>query len=258
MEQRFDGMTGLVTGGARGIGFAIAQHLLSRGAQVWLNDVDPKALDLAIEELKSFGEVHPAPGDVTSSDSVDSVVDAITEESEGIDILVNNAGASKITPAEEISDVEWDRMLAIGRTAAFYVSRSVAKKSMIPNSKGRIVNIGSMGSLAAVPGLSHFVAAKHGVLGLTKAHAIEWARHSITVNCVCPGVTVTPQFEATVQANPEMMEGRKARVPLGRLAQPSDIANAVGFLVAPASGYISGQVLWVDGGMYALFSGYGA
>jgi NAD(P)-dependent dehydrogenase (short-subunit alcohol dehydrogenase family) len=171
-----------------------------------------------------------------------------------IDVLVNNAGLAFMAPASEYR--EFERSVAVNLGGAFNWSQAVAVESMIPNRSGAIVNISSLAGLAAHPGDVGYIASKHGVIGLTKALALEWAEFGIRVNCVAPGITSSPTMRRVIDAEPIFMAERIARVPIGRVGQPEDQAQAILFLASDAAAYISGVTLPVDGGQMAMQSGY--
>ncbi|XAS74231.1 SDR family oxidoreductase [Micrococcaceae bacterium Sec5.1] len=248
----------VVTGAARGIGLATVQLASRLGARLAVCDVDAAAIDKAVTAIKSDGgEAVGIVGDVSSRAKVKENVDEIMDSFGRIDVLVNNAATQVVTPARELSEEHWRRELDVCLTGAFFWSQAVATSSMIPRLDGSIVNVGSGASLAAMPNSVSYVAAKHGVVGLTKGLAVDWAQYSIRVNCVCPGFTWTDLAKSVVEANPEMMRQRVDRIPLGNGAQPEDVARAIIFLAsAQEAGAISGAVLPVDGGTLALSSGY--
>jgi NAD(P)-dependent dehydrogenase (short-subunit alcohol dehydrogenase family) len=249
----------VVTGGARGIGFATASLAAQEGACSVICGRGAASVDAAVSAIaerggKAFGVV----GDVRERSQVYGNADAIMKEFGRIDVLVNNAATQTTTPARELSEEHWRRELDICLSGTFFWSQAAAVSSMIPRRTGSIVNVGSGASLAAVPNSVSYTAAKHGVVGLTKALAVDWAQYNIRVNCVCPGFTWTDLARSVAAANPEVMRERVNRIPLGAGAQPEDPARAILFLASEDGGAISGAVLAVDGGTIALSSGYSA
>jgi NAD(P)-dependent dehydrogenase (short-subunit alcohol dehydrogenase family) len=249
----------VVTGGARGIGFATARLAALEGALVVIGDLDCVAIDAAVEAIRSAGgEAMGVVGDVSVLEQVRKNVDEIMIVHGRIDILVNNAATIVHRPARSLSEQDWRREIDICLTGSFFWSQSAAVASMIPNKSGSIVNVGSGAALAATPNCASYIAAKHGLVGLTKALAVDWAQYNIRVNCVCPGFTWTDLAKSVAAANPEMMRQRVERIPFGHGAEPEEPARAILFLASSDGGSISGVSLAVDGGTMALSSGYSA
>lgn len=249
----------VITGAARGIGRATADLLAQEGAHTVICDLDSDAVESAVDQITSAG--HPAfgvVGDVRHRDTVRANVDQIMAEYGRIDVLVNNAGGQKTIPAEDLSEEQWRRELDVVLSGTFFWSQAVGVASMIPRRTGAIVNVGSGAGLAAIPDSVSYVAAKHAVVGLTKALAVDWAQYGIRVNCVCPGFTWTELARRIASANPELLAERVRRIPLGHGAQPEDIARAIVFFASDRAREISGTVLPVDGGTLAMESGYSA
>jgi NAD(P)-dependent dehydrogenase (short-subunit alcohol dehydrogenase family) len=248
----------VITGAARGIGFATAREALARGARVVICDVDSAAIDTALDKLKvQSGEVLGIQCDVSRQDDVERATDSILERHDRIDVLVNNAGTMAAAEALSLPLEHWRREIDICLTGAFLMAQSVASKSMIKHG-GSIVNLGSGAAIDALPNCASYVAAKHGVVGLTKALAIDWAQYNIRVNCVCPGFTWTDLSRESIRSQPKMMEERIDRIPLRRGGEPEDIGGAILYLASDAAGFVTGQILSVDGGQSALSSGYRA
>lgn len=237
--------TALITGGARGIGVAIAEAMAAWGAEVILADIDPGG-EATAEGLRAQGhKVSFRRTDVT--DSAD--VDAAFAEPAGaaISVVVNGAGISARIPAEDYPDADLDRMIDLNLKGVFYVMRAAAKAWIGVGRPGRIINMASFAGLAADPFSAPYAATKGGVVQLTRTCAVEWAPHSILVNAIAPGYVRTAMTAATLDS----AEGGKRvreRTPLGRPADPSEIAGAAVFLASPASSYVTGHILCVDGG----------
>ena len=257
--MKFEDKVVVVTGAARGIGYATAALAASEGAVSVVCDLRQDAVDSAVDAIHAAGGTAiGVVGDVSDRANVAENVDRIIAELGRIDVLVNNAATQVTTPARELTEEHWRRELDVCLSGTFFWSQIVAVESMIPRRSGAIVNIGSGAGLAAAPNTASYVAAKHGVVGLTKALAVDWGQYGIRVNCVCPGFTWTELAQSISEANPQVMKERVARIPLGAGAQPDDIARAVSYLASSDSLAVSGTVLSVDGGTLALSSGYSA
>jgi NAD(P)-dependent dehydrogenase (short-subunit alcohol dehydrogenase family) len=239
-----DDRVALVTGAARGMGNAIAGRLHELGASVALNDLDPEATTGGAEALGE--DVLPVPADVTSSDDVRQMFETTTNHFGRLDILVNNAGILFPTRLEDISEEEWRKTLDVNLTGAFFCTQA-AISSMKGEGYGRIVNLASTaGKTVSTLGGAHYTASKHGVLGLTRACALELAPYGITVNAVCPGLIDTEM--AHENTTPERLEGYRTSFPIHRLGRPEEVADLVCFLASDAAGYITGSAYDIAGG----------
>jgi 3-oxoacyl-[acyl-carrier protein] reductase len=252
MDVKLNNSVALVTGAAKGIGKAIAQSLARNGARVIVADVDET---IAKQTAASLPGATALKMDVSDEAAVEESVGQIVSSHGRIDILVNNAGlnTNKRVNINEFPTAEWDRIMNVDLRGLFFVSRAVSQV-MIRQNGGRIVNISSV--LGVVPARLQcaFIAAKGGVVNLTRAMAIELAPHKIAVNCVAPGSTMTDGTHVFYGAEAAMSEQTKRllnHIPLGRPATTEEIAHSVLFFVAPESGYITGQTLSVDGGWSA-------
>jgi NAD(P)-dependent dehydrogenase (short-subunit alcohol dehydrogenase family) len=258
-NERFKDQVVVVTGAARGIGFVTAEKLAHEGAQVVLVDLELSAVSAAAESLVSNGaRAWAVAGDVSNASEVRANVAEIVSKFGRIDVLVNNAAITSYHAPEALPEETWRRELDVCLGGTFFWSQSVANASMIAASKGVIVNVGSGAALAGIPRCAAYVSAKHGVVGLTKALAVDWGQYGIRVNCVCPGLTYTELSKFVATKNPEMMKQRELRIPLQRGAQPEEVADAILFLGSAESGSISGVALAIDGGTLALSSGFSA
>jgi NAD(P)-dependent dehydrogenase (short-subunit alcohol dehydrogenase family) len=257
--MRFEDQVMVVTGAARGIGFTTAAMAAEEGAQVVICDLSQEAVDAAAAKIREAGGSAMAiAGDVSCQGDVRRGVDAIMAALGRIDVLVNNAAINTHHPTATMPEAIWQRELAVCLTGPFLWSQAVGVASMIPRRKGAIVNIGSGAALAGLPNCAAYVAAKHGVVGLTKSLAVDWGQHNIRVNCVCPGLTFTELAKAAARKDPEMIRQRELRIPLGRGAEPEDVARSILFLGSSEADAISGVALGVDGGTLAMSSGYSA
>jgi len=238
----------IVTGAARGLGRKIAQSLAAAGAKVACVDVNEETLAEAVAAIEAAGGVAEAIAcDVTDSDRVTEVVRGVADKWGGLQILVNNAGITRDNVIMRMKDDQWDPVIAINLRGTFLFTRAAAKP-MMKGRRGRIINIASVSGLMGNPGQANYSASKAGVIGLTRTVARELAGRNITVNAVAPGFIAT---EMTAALGEEILAEVKKQIPLGRLGQPRDIADAVLFLASEAAEFITGQVLTVDGGLTA-------
>ncbi|MEV0550651.1 SDR family NAD(P)-dependent oxidoreductase [Nocardia salmonicida] len=236
----------LVTGGAQGLGAAMAHRFAAEGATVAIADVnEPAAKELADSLEKRFGRTCLSHAvDVTSSDEISRWVTDIAESHGRIDVLVNNAGIIRDNRIEDIDDRDWHAVLDVSLSGAFFCTRAVLPY-MRERKYGRIVSFSSM-SWRGNFGQANYVAAKAGIIGLTRTIALETARQGITANAIAPGLIETPMLASM---NAPAREKLVAKVPQRRTGQPDDIAEAAAYLCSPAAGYVSGVVLDVDGGL---------
>lgn len=246
------GKTALVTGGASGIGFAIASQLASAGACVAINDIDPAAASDAAARIGRGA--FPAAADVSDPAAVDRMIDAVLSRSP-IDILVNNAGISQsLVSISRLAVEEWQRVMDVNLRGTYLVSRAVCQ-DMRARRTGAIVNVSSITGLTGFAASHAYGVSKAAVLMLTQTLACEVARHGIRVNAVAPGVIAAPMLDRMTGEGTHLAQVL-ARVPLGRLGEPREIANSVAFLCSDLATYITGTVLPVDGGWLA-FGGAG-
>ncbi len=237
----------LITGASRGIGRSISLALAAQGAKIVAVDLDLAATEAFVAELKAAGtEAIAVQGNVTSSEDVEKMVGAAKDAFGRIDILVNNAGITKDALLLRMKDEDWDAVLSVNLKGAFLCTRAVAK-IMTKQRSGRIINIASVVGQMGNAGQANYCASKAGLMGLTKSNARELAKRNVTVNAVAPGFIATDMTDALPE---EKRQELASQIPLERLGTADDIANAVLFLASDTSGYITGQVLAVNGGMY--------
>lgn len=236
----------VVTGAGSGIGRAIAEQLAAEGATVVVSDINA---DSAKETAAALGNNSVGLRvDVTSRESVDEMVEAVTGEFGRIDILVNNAGWDKVEPFLDSKISDWDRVIAINLYGTLHCSQAVLKV-MADQGSGSVINIGSDAGRVGSSGEAVYSAAKGGVVALSKTLAREMARSNVNVNCVCPGPADTPLFAGISEENPKLRQALERAIPMRRLAQPSDLAAAVVFFASDEASYITGQTLSVSGGL---------
>lgn len=244
------GRTALVTGSTMGIGHALARGLAQAGARVLLNGRNPQRLEEAVAALRSEGLEADALGfDVTDHDSVRAAIDGYEAEHGPIDILINNAGMQHRGPLEEFEPEAFDRLMRTNVYSAFYVGQACARH-MIGRGQGRIVNIASVQSALARPGIAPYTASKGAITNLTKGMATDWAKHGLNCNAIAPGYFKTP-LNAALVADPEFSAWLEKRTPAGRWGEVDELVGACVFLCAPASSFVNGHTLFVDGGITA-------
>jgi 3-oxoacyl-[acyl-carrier protein] reductase len=241
------GHVAFITGGARGIGKAIALGLARNGAHIVVADIDPELSSQAVQEIKKEPvDAIPMSLNVSDSGSVASAFKAAIERFGKIDILVNNAGITRDNLVLRMKEEDWDAVMNINLKGVFLCSRE-AVKLMSKQKYGRIVNIASVVAFMGNPGQANYSASKAGIIGLTKTVAKEYASRGITSNAVAPGFIVTAMTDALPE---NVKEEMKKAIPIGKFGTVEDVAHAVVFLSLPHSGYITGQVIHVNGGMY--------
>ena len=237
------GKTALVTGASGGLGGAIARGLHGAGATVGLSGTRTEPLQALAEEL---GErAHVLPCNLSDPEAVAALADQAAKAMGSVDILVNNAGITKDNLFIRMSDEDWDRVIALNLTAAMKLSRGVLR-GMMKARWGRIVNITSVVGTAGNPGQANYAAAKAGLTGMTKAIAAEVGTRGITVNCVAPGFITTAMTEKLTD---DQRTGLLAKVPMGRMGDPVEVAAAVLYLSSPEAAYVTGATIHVNGGM---------
>ena len=245
------GRTALVTGAARGIGFAIAGALATAGARVVLNGRSPEPLDAAAALLRAQGaQVEVSVFDVTDPLAVVAGVDAIERDIGPLDILVNNAGIQRRAPLDRFDDRDFRELMATNVDSVFYVGKAVARH-MIPRGRGKIINIGSVQCELARPGIAPYTASKGAVKNLTKGMCADWARHGLQANAIGPGYFATPLNQALVE-DPVFDEWLRKRTPAGRWGRLEDLHGVAVFLASSASDFVNGQTLYVDGGILSV------
>jgi 3-oxoacyl-[acyl-carrier protein] reductase len=243
--MRLENKKALITGALRGIGKTIADLFIAQGAEVWGLDYKTPE-DLADRVKAANGKLHWIQLDLSDVSAIDGTIDNAVKESGGFDILVNNAGITKDNLSFRMSIEEWQKVIDINLTAAFFVARSIAK-DMIRKRTGSIVNMASVIGIHGNGGQANYAASKAGLIGVTKSLANEVASRGVRVNAIAPGYIETDMTAAVPEeARKKMIEA----IPLKRTGKQDDVAQAVLFFASDSSSYITGQVLPVDGGMY--------
>ena len=244
--MNFNGQTALITGAGRGIGKTIALKLAESGLDVAIADMNPVSDDV-LREIKENGTKCLAyKMDVTDVESVDSVVKKIIDETGGIHILVNNAGITQDNLFMRMKPEQWSQVIDVNLNGVFHVTKSVIRK-MVKQHSGRIINISSVVGFSGNPGQVNYSSTKSGLIGFTKSLSREVGTRGITVNAVAPGFINTAM---TQDLNERQQQAILNQIPLGRMGEAEDIANAVAFLASEEASYITGTVLHVNGGMY--------
>ena len=245
--MEFKGQVAVITGGARGIGKTIAEALARKGVNIVIADISSEQAQGTAAEIEKLGVKAAGVGlDVSKSEEVIKVFGEISKDYGKIDILVNNAGITRDGLIMRMKEEDWDAVININLKSVFLCSKE-AVKVMAKQRYGRIINISSVVAFMGNPGQANYSASKAGMVGLTKTTAKEYASRGITANAVAPGFITTAMTDALPE---NVKEDMKRAIPLGRFGTTDDVANAVVFLASPEAGYITGQVIHVNGGMY--------
>lgn len=242
------GKTALVTGATKGLGYGMAHGLAKAGADLVIVSRTPADCERVAGEIKSTGrDAIARPTDVTDQAAVQKLVESSVEHYGKIDILVNNAGTAITKRAEDLTLEDWDRVIGVDLRASFIVAQAVGRQ-MIQQNHGKIINIASIFGLIGDKMVLPYLAAKGGVLQMTKGLALEWAKYNINVNAVAPGYVITPMNEKDILGNEKIYKNITGKTPMRRLGNIEDIAGIVVFLASEASNYATGGVFSVDGG----------
>ena len=252
MDLELEGKVAIVTGGNGGIGLGMAQGLASVGANIAIVGTNQTKTDAAAKSLGKYGvETIPLTADVSKAEAVNEAVESTSEKFGRIDILVNNAGIAKRGMLQDYEEADWDSVLDINLKGMFLFSRAVYPH-MIKVGGGKIINIGSMTSIFGLDWAPAYGASKGGVVQLTKNMAVAWAKDNIQVNCILPGWIKTELTSRLQFTKPERYSLVNKRIPAGRWGEPDDFAGIAVFLASPASDYVTGIAIPIDGGYTAF------
>jgi 3-oxoacyl-[acyl-carrier protein] reductase len=240
------GQTAIITGGAQGLGFAIAERFVAEGARVVLGDLDLDATEAAIKRLGGHGVAAAVRCDVTRSTDVDTLVYTAVERFGGLDIMVNNAGITRDATMRKMTEEQFDQVIAVHLKGTWNGMRSAAAV-MRENKRGAIVNMSSLSGKIGLAGQTNYSAAKAGIVGMTKAAAKELAHLGVRVNAIAPGLIRSAMTEAMPQ---HIWDQKVAEVPMGRAGEPAEVANVALFLASDLSSYMTGTVMEVTGGRF--------
>jgi acetoacetyl-CoA reductase len=244
-QSDMSGQVALVTGGVRGIGLAISERLARRGARIAAGySFNRRAAEEFCERLGSAASIHQ--GSIANVEDCDRVVGEVVEQHGRLDILVNNAGITADKTIRKMTPEEWNRVVQVNLTGAFYMSRA-ALPHMVDQGYGRIVNMSSVIGARGNIGQANYAASKSGLFGLTMTTALEYANKGVTVNAIAPGFIATDMVAAVPQ---EALDRVIAQIPAGRLGTPDEVARVVEFIVDPDSSYITGQIYGINGGLF--------
>ena len=241
----------LITGGTSGIGLAAAERFLREGTRVFVCGIDDAELSTVLQELASLGVVAGAPCDVSKEEDVSSMVAEAEATLGRIDVLINNAGIAGRAAFVDLTPEDWDRTLAVNLRGMFLVAQAVARRMLVDDGGGAIVNMASTNALGGEQEFADYNASKGGVLQLTRTMAVELGPKGIRVNCVCPGLIDTP-LNRVLATEEQMRAYERDRIPLGRRGRAEEVAAAYAFLASDEASFVHGEALVVDGGQLAI------
>ncbi len=252
MSGEFAGKVALVTGGSYGIGRAAAMALVRKGAKVVIADVDIKNGEETLRRIKEAGgDAIFVKTDVSQETEVETLIKKTIEKYDRLDCALNNAGIHKVfVSTVDFTQTDWNELIDVNLKSVWLCMKHEIPQ-MLEQGKGAIVNTSSVAGLIAAPSNPAYPASKHGVVGLTKSAAIEFARRGIRINCICPGPIRTGMHESLVAVAPEIVEMMNTKVPMGRIGEPEEAAAAAIWLCSDEASYITGHALPVDGGLVA-------
>jgi len=246
------GKSGIVTGAGSGIGKGIATGLVQAGAELVIAGRNLEKLEAAAEEMRQFGgPVIPAQADISKMEDIKGLVDRAVKEFEKIDFLFNNAGIIRRNPSEDFLEKDWDDVIDINLKGPFFLAQAVARVMISQERKGKIINTSSLIAVQGGKRVPAYAASKGGLAQVTKSMANDWAKYDILVNAIGPG-WVSTELTEPLRQDKERFTEITGRIPLGRWADPEDLAGAAVFLASDASNYITGQTIFVDGGWLSI------
>ncbi len=244
--------SGIVTGGGSGIGKAIAQGLVEAGAEIVIAGRNREKLEGTAREIRQFGgPVIPVQADTAKTEDIENLVDRTVKEFGKIDFLFNNAGIIRRSPSEDFLEKDWDEVININLKGPFFLAQAVARVMISQKRKGKIINTCSLLAVQGGKRVPAYAASKGGLAQVTKSMANDWAKYNILVNGIGPGWVKTELTEPLHQDKQRNIE-ITSRIPLGRWADPEDLAGAAVFLASDASDYITGQIIFIDGGWLSM------
>jgi 2-deoxy-D-gluconate 3-dehydrogenase len=246
------GKSGIVTGAGSGIGKAIAKGVVQAGAEIVIIGRNKERLEKAASEIEKFGgPVIALKADISKMEEIRKVVDRTAEEFGKIDFLFNNAGVIRRSPSEEFTEKDWDETITTNLKGPFFLAQAVARVMISQKRKGKIINISSLAAVQGGKRVPAYAASKGGLAQVTKSMANDWAKYNILVNAIGPG-WVRTDLTIPLQQDKERYAEITGRIPLGRWADPEDLAGAAIFLASDASDYVTGQIIYVDGGWLSI------
>jgi len=248
-----DGQTALVTGGGRGIGLAIAKGMAEHGADVAIVARSEKQIETAAEQIstETGKKTWPFPFDLGNIEGIDEFFNSVITETKGVDILVNCAGTTIRGIAEDVDLKTWNHVIEVNLTSAFVLSQAFCRHRKQAGKAGRIINIGSLTCHAARPTTAAYASSKSGLLMLTKTLAVEWAKYNINVNAIGPGYIATELTEP-LWTDEDFNKWVMSKTPLARWGRPEDLVGTAVLLASQAGEFITGQIIYIDGGWLAL------
>ena len=242
------GKTAIVTGASQGLGEAISIGLAEAGANLVLASRNETKLEKVAEKIDAVnGKCIQAKTDVLDRDSITAMVEKTLAEFDKVDILVNNAGINLVKPFVNLTESDWDHVLDTNLKGYFMCSQIVGRE-MIKQKSGAIINNASVFGLRGFPNIAAYIASKGGVVQLTRALGVEWARFGIRVNCIAPGYIVTEMAKRDIESNPKILEQNLRKIPMKRGGEPREVADTVVFMASDAASYMTGETISIDGG----------
>lgn len=247
-----EGQTALVTGGSKGLGEAIAVSLGDAGASLVIAGRDEEGLQRVAANLEAQGtKCATVKADVLKAQDVQGMVDFVLAEFGQIDILVNNAGVNIVKRFIDVTEEEWDRVLGTN-LKGYFLCAQAAGREMLQRKSGCVINNASIFGLTGFMNISPYIASKGGVVQLTKALAVEWARFNVRVNCIAPSYIVTEMAKRDIESNPKILEQNLRKIPMRRGGEPREVGDVVVFLASRAASFITGETIAIDGGWLSM------